>query len=86
MKHVQPESMAKNVNKSVSAKMTVNVILKVESVIVQLVGRVMFVQIVVSRDITVLIVKVVVNAITVATVIMLLGSVNVGQGSQVQSA
>lgn len=69
--------MAKNVARNVSAKTTVNVILKVEFVIVRLVGRGMFVQIAVNLEVLVLIVKMYVNVIMVATVTMLLENVNV---------
>lgn len=75
--------MVKNVDRNVSAKTTVNVILKVESVIVHLAGRVMFVLIAVSLELLVLIVKMFVNAIMVVIVIMLLEIVIVDQDLQV---
>lgn len=76
-KHVPLESMAKSVDRNVSAKTGVNVIHKVACVIVHLVGRVMFVLIAVNLDILVLNVKIIVNVITVAIVIMLPVNVNV---------
>lgn len=71
--------MAKNVDKSVSAKTMVNVILKVENVIVRLAGLVTFVLIAVNQELMVLIVKVFVNVIMVATVTTLPVNVNAVQ-------
>lgn len=45
--------MAKNVDRNVSARTGVNVILKVENVIVRLAGRVMFVLIAVNLELLV---------------------------------
>lgn len=85
-KRVQPESMAKNVDKNVSARTVVNAILKVECVIVRLAGRVMFVLIAVNLELMVLIVKMSVNAIMVAIVTMLRENVSVDQDLQVPNA
>lgn len=77
--------MAKNVDKSVSAKTVVNAILKVEFVTVHRVGRVMFVLIAVSLEHLVLNVKMFVNVIMVVIVIMLLENVSVVQDLQVRN-
>lgn len=84
-KHVRKESMAKSVDKSVSAKTMVNVILKVENVIVRLAGLVTFVLIAVNQELLVLIVKVFVNVIMVAIVTTLPVNVNAVQDLLVQN-
>ncbi len=85
MKHAPLGNMVKSVDKSVSAKMMVNVIHKMACVIVPLAGRVMFVLIAVNLEHMVLIVKMSVNVITVAIVIMSRENVNVDQDSLVRN-
>lgn len=84
-KHVRKENTVKNVDKNVSAKTMVNVILKVENVIVPLAGPVMFVLIAVNLDLMVLIVQMFVNVIMVAIVITLPVNVSAVQDLRVRN-